>query len=250
MTTGGVARQQIFVHMDVLEELAEAQSDRGADAGEHPGPTVLDALFGMGRLQELIDDSEIENIDINGCDRVWASYAEGRSVDAPIADSDQEVVDIVGLRPADSASERAFRYGQAGDRPAPARRKSTVGSDGGHRQAGGVHPTSPTCDLTRSDLVELGTLGESWPRSCGAAVRARKNIIVSGAMNSGKTTLFRALAAEIPPRERIVTIEQAFELGLDGRPTGTPTCAGRRGRRISRGESPSPWPTWSGGRCG
>jgi hypothetical protein len=34
-------------------------------------------------------------------------------------------------------------------------------------------------------------------------------------MNSGKTTLLRALAAEIPRRERIVTIEQAFELGLD-----------------------------------
>jgi Flp pilus assembly CpaF family ATPase len=34
-------------------------------------------------------------------------------------------------------------------------------------------------------------------------------------MNSGKTTLLRALAAEIAPRERIVTIEQAFELGLD-----------------------------------
>ena len=34
-------------------------------------------------------------------------------------------------------------------------------------------------------------------------------------MNSGKTTLLRALAAEIDRRERIVTIEQAFELGLD-----------------------------------
>jgi pilus assembly protein CpaF len=42
--------------------------------------------------------------------------------------------------------------------------------------------------------------------------------VVSGAMNSGKTTLLRALAAEIPPRERIVTIEQAFELGLDSAP--------------------------------
>jgi hypothetical protein len=34
-------------------------------------------------------------------------------------------------------------------------------------------------------------------------------------MNSGKTTLIRALSAEIPARERVVTIEQAFELGLD-----------------------------------
>ena len=41
-------------------------------------------------------------------------------------------------------------------------------------------------------------------------------------MNSGKTTLLRALAAEISPRERIVTIEQAFELGLDTVPERHP----------------------------
>ena len=32
-----------------------------------------------------------------------------------------------------------------------------------------------------------------------AAVRARKNMVIGGAMNSGKTTLVRALASAIPP---------------------------------------------------
>ena len=41
-------------------------------------------------------------------------------------------------------------------------------------------------------------------------------------MNSGKTTLLRALAGEILPRERIVTIEQALELGLDAAPRRHP----------------------------
>jgi Flp pilus assembly CpaF family ATPase len=46
-------------------------------------------------------------------------------------------------------------------------------------------------------------------------VRARKNIMVAGPTNAGKTTLLRALANEIPPSERLITVEKALELGLD-----------------------------------
>lgn len=48
-----------------------------------------------------------------------------------------------------------------------------------------------------------------------ACVRARRNIIVAGGTGTGKTTLLRALMNEIPYQERIVTIEDAFELGID-----------------------------------
>lgn len=48
------------------------------------------------------------------------------------------------------------------------------------------------------------------------AVRARKNILVSGATGSGKTTWTKALIREIPADERLVTIEDARELVLDG----------------------------------
>ena len=47
-----------------------------------------------------------------------------------------------------------------------------------------------------------------------AAVAARKNIMIAGATNAGKTTLLRALANEIPPHERLITVERALELGL------------------------------------
>ncbi|MBV9723852.1 MAG: P-type DNA transfer ATPase VirB11, partial [Gammaproteobacteria bacterium] len=50
------------------------------------------------------------------------------------------------------------------------------------------------------------------------AVRARKNIIVSGATGSGKTTWTKALIREIPQCERLVTIEDASELVLEGHP--------------------------------
>lgn len=35
------------------------------------------ALFGVGRLQPLLDDPMVENIDINGADRVFVGYADG-----------------------------------------------------------------------------------------------------------------------------------------------------------------------------
>ena len=39
--------------------------------------------------------------------------------------------------------------------------------------------------------------------------------MIAGATNAGKTTLLRALANEIPPHERLITVERALELGLD-----------------------------------
>jgi type IV secretion system protein VirB11 len=50
------------------------------------------------------------------------------------------------------------------------------------------------------------------------AVRSRRNILVSGPTGSGKTTWTKALIGEVPPEERLVTIEDARELVLDRHP--------------------------------
>src|SRR5919201_6930205 len=54
------------------------------------------ALYGVGRLQPLLDDPMVENIDINGCDRVFVGYDDGREVLLePVAESDDELVELV-----------------------------------------------------------------------------------------------------------------------------------------------------------
>ena len=213
------ARQRAFLHLDALAGSAE-EEDLGkmTPADERSvAQTVLDALFGLGRLQVLVDDPEIENIDVNGCDRVWVTYADGtkRRV-PPVADSDDELVELV--------RSAAGRFGLSERRFDTARPELDLQLPGGARlsalMAVAARPAISIrrhrfADLSLEDLCAMGAMGPDLRSLLSAAVRARKNIVVSGAMNSGKTTLLRALAAEIDPRERLVTIEQSFELGLD-----------------------------------
>jgi len=72
--------------------------------------------------------------------------------------------------------------------------------------------------VTLADLAENGTVDVGMHAFLAALVRARRNILITGGTGVGKTTMLRALASEIDPMERIVTIEDAFELGLDHDP--------------------------------
>ncbi len=69
--------------------------------------------------------------------------------------------------------------------------------------------------LQMDELVSLGSLSAAMARFLQRCVRAKKNLLISGGTGSGKTTLLNILSTEIPPAERIVTIEDAAELRLD-----------------------------------
>ncbi|MGH9267830.1 MAG: CpaF family protein, partial [Acidimicrobiales bacterium] len=71
---------------------------------------VFDSLFGLGGLQRLIDEPEIENIDANGADVVWVRYADGsREQREPIAASDAELEALIRTAAARlGVSERRF----------------------------------------------------------------------------------------------------------------------------------------------
>ncbi len=64
-------------------------------------------------------------------------------------------------------------------------------------------------------LAALGSLTAEAARFLEAAVRAGRSILVAGATQAGKTTLLGALLAAVRPGERIVTVEETFELALD-----------------------------------
>lgn len=176
----------------------------------------------MAGLQPLLDDPRIETINANRFDQVFVQYANGRrSRVASIARSNEELTDLVRLLAARASSqERRFDYGSPSlnlQLPGGERLFAVMGVT-----AGGVTSVSirrhryPVVDL--EELRERGTLDEGLVRLLRAMVGARKNILITGGTGAGKTTLLRALAAEMHPFERIVTIEDAFELGLENDP--------------------------------
>jgi pilus assembly protein CpaF len=82
---------------------------------------------------------------------------------------------------------------------------------GGHSLTIRRFPDQP---LQFDDLMSATGVPEAMSGYLRSAVKARKNLIVSGGTGSGKTTLLRALASQISAHERVVTIEDSAELAL------------------------------------
>jgi type IV secretion system protein VirB11 len=82
-------------------------------------------------------------------------------------------------------------------------------------------------------LTRLHASGD-WVGFLKLAVRARKNIVVSGATGSGKTTLTKGLILEIPAEERLVALEDAAELSLASHPNSVRLLYSKDGQGLAR----------------
>ncbi len=175
---------------------------------------VVAALTGLGPLQPLLDDPTVEEIWINGPDRVFIAR-DGVSQRLPLKLGERDVRDLVE-RMLQSTGRRVDLSSPFVDASLP---------DGSR-----LHVVIP--DITRahwavnirkfrsgmrglSDLVRLGSLPQQAADFLDLCVRTGHNILVSGATQSGKTTLLGAVLGSAPPGVRIVTVEETFELALD-----------------------------------
>jgi pilus assembly protein CpaF len=66
--------------------------------------------------------------------------------------------------------------------------------------------------LNLEDLARIGLMSEEIAAQLSSAVKFGLNILVSGGTQAGKTTLLNALATAIPLSQRVITIEEVFEL--------------------------------------
>ncbi|HVT78722.1 MAG TPA: ATPase, T2SS/T4P/T4SS family [Acidimicrobiales bacterium] len=215
--------------------LARNEPVLGPDEEAALAQAVFDRIFQLGRLQPLLDDERIMNVHANGCDVVFVEYADGTKVPGPaIAASDAEMIELlreIGRR--HGLTEREFNA----SRP----ELNLQLPDGSRLFATAWVCARPCLAIRRhrylkvdlADLQGLGAIDEGLASFLAAAVRARLQLMIAGATGAGKTTMLRALASEIPPEERIVTIETELELGLDRFPEIHPDCVALEAREAN-----------------
>ncbi|MEV8098829.1 ATPase, T2SS/T4P/T4SS family [Kitasatospora sp. NPDC085879] len=211
--------------LDIIADELQALSAERINSGQVPvsldeeewlTTAVAAALHGAGRLQPWLENLDVENIDANGFDEVFVSFADGSQEKVgPIAESDADMIEQIRVLAATSGlSSRPFDAAnpQLDLRLPDGSRLSAVMSVA-HRP--GLSVRRKRLRVARlSDLRANGTLTPEIVAFLTAAVRARLNIMIAGEVNAGKTTLLQAVANEIDPRERLITIERSLELGL------------------------------------
>jgi pilus assembly protein CpaF len=169
---------------------------------------------GLGPLERLMEDLTIEEVMVNGSDRVYVERS-GRLERAPVGFEDEEHLRNTIERILAPLGRRVDELSPMADARLP----------DGSRVNVVIPPLAvdgPAVSIRRfpdsrpgpQDLVDMGTLDRDSLRRLESAVAGRMSILISGGTGSGKTTLLNALAAFIDRDERIVTIEDAAELHL------------------------------------
>ena len=196
---------------------------RAATLGEPPLPDaealarrILDDLLGLGPLQQLLDDPTVEEIIVNGPQRVFAIAGGRKRLTDIVFEDDEQLLQLV---------RRAIGpLGRRLDETSPM--VDARLADGSRLNAvippltsGATHVTIRKFLLrarTLDDLVTLETLTPEAAAFLEAAVRAGLNMLIAGGTGSGKTTCLNALGASISGLdERVVTIEETAELQLE-----------------------------------
>lgn len=250
-----LARQMIA---EVLRGHAESRMAEGVpplppEADDEISEAIYARMFGAGRLQRLLDDDSIENIDINGADEVWISRAgaDYPELGEPVAANDAELIEMIqtlasfsGLssRPFDAANPEL-------DLQLP---------DGSRLSAVQAVAARPAVSIRRhrfqkvdlDDLVGLGTLTHETADFLRAIVAARFSVVIAGGTNAGKTTLLRAMAAEIPHRNASSPLRRrsssACAMTANATRTAWPWSPARPTLRALAG---SRWRSWSSAPC-
>jgi pilus assembly protein CpaF len=177
---------------------------------------VVDAVVGLGPLEELLRDDRVSDVLVNGPREVWVERAGVLQRTGVVFASNEAVV---------AAVERVISpLGLRLDRASPAVDARLPDGSRLHAAIPPIAVDGPMVAVRRftdavtdlEEMVEVGAMDATAASILGDAVARRANVLVGGATGSGKTTMLNVLSRAIPEGERVVTIEDAAELRLAG----------------------------------
>lgn len=207
-----IIRRVVRDHVETLSRTGEALWP--VEVEDACARAVENAIFGYGRLQPLFEIPDAENIEIHGFDSVVVQFGDGhRETRPPVADSDEELVEVIRFLGESVSPARPFDDTHPmltlalGDRF----RLHAIGFGLSYRPSITIRQHTLT-DITLSELAQGGLMPDEVAEFLRAAVLARKSMVISGDQGAGKTTLLRALIDAIPPGERFGTLETDYEL--------------------------------------
>jgi len=184
---------------------------------------VVAALTGFGALQPFLDDPEIEEIWINSPTRVFIAR-DGVPELTTMVLTEREVRDLVE-RMLQASGRRVDLSSPFVDASLPDGSRLHVVIPDITQRHWSVNIrkfTRRIRDLTQ--LVALGALTQPAADFLRVCVRGGQNILVSGATHTGKTTMLNALLTATRRTERIVTVEETFELSVGARDVVAMQC--------------------------
>lgn len=198
----------------VLAELARLVRDEAPLLADEEvwstAGTLAVELVGLGSVQALLDDPNVSDVLVNGPGEVWVERSgrlepSGVALDrAAVERAIERLVGPLGLQ-----ADRTHPVVDA--RLADGTRVTAVLPP--------VAVDGPVLAVRRHRRQPVPLIDMAPGAACAALrdrLESRRNIVVFGPTGSGKTTLLASLVAELPPAERIVTVEDVAELQLAG----------------------------------
>jgi pilus assembly protein CpaF len=190
---------------------------RALDQPEVEVGRLIADLAGLGPLQPLLDDPDIEEVWINQPDRVFVAKHGRHELTSVILTRDQvrELVERML-----STSGRRLDLSQPFvDAMLPGGHRLHVVLEGISRDFTSVNIRKFVARASNlDDLVDLDSLTPAAARFLDRSVAAGLNIVVSGGTQAGKTTMLNALSASIPAGQRLISVEEVFELQCNRHP--------------------------------
>jgi pilus assembly protein CpaF len=175
---------------------------------------ILDEIFGLGPLEQLLKDPTISDILVNRYNKVYVERGGKLEITGLSFKDDQHLMQII--------DRIVSRVGRRVDESSP---MVDARLADGSRVNAIIPPLAldgPVLSIRRfgrdpitaRNMIENRTLTDPILEVLSSMVKGRLNLLISGGTGAGKTTLLNVLSGFIPQYERVVTIEDAAELQL------------------------------------